>query len=742
MKLTFRKKALMIIFPILGIVSAVYTLDSIMVEKAIMRKEIIKRAEAITTLATKTGELPILSGNPELLKGTAKFLRNNTEVVSVAFYDNKMNQLINDGPPVSGPAPVLSKASPISMFDTPDFFVFFAPVYTVRASDDIDIFQEAAQAKQIKEGIGWVRLGFSKSAMKEAINQIVMRGSALAVLFTAGSGLVVFFLITAATRPLTKLSNAVKSLEKGEYTDMHIIPSSDEIGDLSVAFDKMSKAIIDREAKLVKSENRIRELFERVEHAIFRLDSEGNVIETNRKFDETCGGVKKFCAMFDEKEEGLRLKKAIQGELKNSEEKIAGSDGEEINVIMSVYPKLDENGDITSFDGYFVDITEKKRLEETLMQTQKLESLGMLAGGIAHDFNNILTGVMGYASLIRSMVKGDEKLDKYAEIIEKSATRATSLTSQLLGFARKGKYVITKLSINDLVKELAGFLKETIDRKVAIVIDTEDNLPPVEGDGNQIYQSLLNLCLNARDAMPDGGKLYIKTEFYLLNEEQVIDFFRVPAGEYVRISITDTGMGMTPEVKKRIFEPFFTTKKSGKGTGLGLAMVYGIVKNHGGYISVYSEPELGTTIRLYLPRTEGMIEELKKTRVVFDKPRKGAILLIDDEDVIRELGRDILEAYEYEVFLAAHGNEGIRIYNENKDRIDLVILDMVMPEKTGKQTFREIRDINPNARILLCSGYGQEQYFHELFELGAAGFLQKPFQHSQLLSMVEQALDK
>jgi len=171
-------------------------------------------------------------------------------------------------------------------------------------------------------------------------------------------------------------------------------------------------------------------------------------------------------------------------------------------------------------------------------------------------------------------------------------------------------------------------------------------------------------------------------------------------------------------------------------------MVYGIVKNHGGYISVYSEPELGTTIRLYLPRTEGMIEELKKTRVVFDKPRKGAILLIDDEDVIRELGRDILEAYEYEVFLAAHGNEGIRIYNENKDRIDLVILDMVMPEKTGKQTFREIRDINPNARILLCSGYGQEQYFHELFELGAAGFLQKPFQHSQLLSMVEQALDK
>ncbi|MBI5232851.1 MAG: PAS domain S-box protein, partial [Deltaproteobacteria bacterium] len=596
MKLTFRKKALLIVLPILGLVSAVYTLDSIMVEKDIMRREIIKRAEAVTTLATKTGELPILSGNPELLKGTAAFLRANTEVVSVAFYDNKMFQLINDGVPIQGEPPVLSSGSPISMFDTPDLFVFFAPVFTVRAADDIDIFQEASEAKQVREGIGWVRLGFSKSAMREAANRIVMRGSALAVIFTAGSSILVFFLITAATRPLTLLFNAVKRIEKGEYPDMNIIPSSDEIGELAVAFDKMSKAIRDRELRLVESENRIRELFERVEHAIFRLDREGNIIETNRKFNEICGGVNRFCAMFGGKEEGLRLRKAIEGGFRSSEEKLAGSDGEEVDVIMSVYPKLDNQGEVLSFDGYFVDITEKKRLEERLIQKQKLDSLGMLAGGIAHDFNNILTGVVGYASLMRNLLPEDGKISRYAATIEKSATRATNLTSQLLGFARKGKYEIKKFNVNDLIKEMTGFLKETIDRNISIVVDAESNLPPIAGDSNQLYQSLLNLCLNARDAMPDGGKLYIKTEFYLLNEEQVIDFFRIPAGEYVRISVTDTGKGMTPEVKKRIFEPFYTTKMSGKGTGLGLAMVYGIIKNHGGHISVYSEPELGTTL--------------------------------------------------------------------------------------------------------------------------------------------------
>jgi signal transduction histidine kinase/CheY-like chemotaxis protein len=577
--------------------------------------------------------------------------------------------------------------------------------------------------------------------MKETEKRIVFRGSVLALIFTAGSSIIVYFLITMATRPLMLLSNAVKRIKEGEYPEIKIEPTGDEIGELAMEFNRMTIAIKDRESKIMESEKKIRDLFERVEHAIFRLDKDGNIIETNREFDELCGGANRFCGLFTSDMEGLRLQKVISaGGLKNAEERLMGKDGNELVAIMSVYPEFDEQGEVTGFDGYFVDITEKKRLEETLVQTQKLDSLGMLAGGIAHDFNNILTGVLGYASLLKTVVPETDKMYRYIDVIEKSASRAASLAQQLLGFARKGKYVMTKLSINDLVKEMSSFLNETFDRSITIVVDTEENLPPVEGDSNQLYQALMNLCINARDAMPEGGRLYIKTEFYLLHDEKVVDYFQIPPGEYVRVSVTDTGVGMPPDVKKKIFEPFYTTKGIGKGTGLGLAVVYGIIKNHGGYITVYSEPGLGTTVRLYLPKEDGTVEEKRRDKVMNERPKKGTILLIDDEEVVRELGKDILEAYDYEVILAIHGNEGVRMFNEYKDRIDLVILDMVMPEKGGRQTFKEIRSLKLDARVLICSGYGEEQYFYEMFEAGAAGFLQKPFQHTELLSKVEEAM--
>jgi PAS domain S-box-containing protein len=740
MRLTFRKKALILMIPILIFVSMAYTYDAIRTEKDISRKEIIKRSEVVTTLASKTVELPILSGNADLLKKTAVFIKNSPDVAFVSFYDKKENLLMHEGSPFSGRLPLLSSNSPLSFFEDSDFFIFYAPVFTVRASEDIGIFQEET-AKQTTENIGWVRVGFSKSAMKETENRIVFRGLMLALIFAAGSSVVVYFLITIATSPLAVLSGAVKRIREGEYPEIKIKPTGDEIGELAMEFNTMTAAIKDRESKIAESEKKIRDLFERVEHAIFRLDKDGNIIETNRKFDELCGGANRFCGLFTSDMEGHRLQKVISaGGLKNAEERIMGKDGNELIVIMSVYPEFDEQGELTGFDGYFVDITEKKRLEETLVQTQKLDSLGMLAGGIAHDFNNILTGVLGYASLLKTVVPETDKMYKYIDVIEKSASRAANLAQQLLGFARKGKYVMTKLSINDLVKEMTSFLKETFDRSITIVVDTEENLPPVEGDSNQLYQALMNLCINARDAMPEGGRLYIKTEFYLLHDEKVVDYFQIPPGEYVRVSVTDTGVGMTADVKKKIFEPFYTTKSIGKGTGLGLAMVYGIIKNHGGYITVYSEPGLGTTVRLYLPKGDGTVEEKRRDKIMNERPKKGTILLIDDEEVVRELGKDILEAYDYEVLLAIHGNEGVRMFNEYKDRIDLVILDMVMPEKGGRQTFKEIRTLKPDAKVLICSGYGEEQYFYELFEAGAAGFLQKPFQHTELLSKVEEAM--
>ena len=504
----------------------------------------------------------------------------------------------------------------------------------------------------------------------------------------------------------------------------------------------MFYSVVAHTEKLVASEKKIKDLFERVEHAIFRLDNQGNVLETSKKFDELCGTVKKFCALFTEDRavaahSDLCLQKATTDKLINSEEKVMGKSGNELTVLLSLYPEIDSNGNTKGFDGYFIDITEQKRLKEELLHSEKLKSIGVLAGGIAHEFNNLLTGILGYASLLENMAYDPQKTSKYVGSIKKSAEMAANLTKQLLGFARKGKYISEKMDIGSLLAELVDLLKDTMDRNIVLSFEVEPDLPPVEGDRDQIYQVLMNLCLNARDAMPEGGKLYIKAELYHLRDEKVVNLFQIPEGEYIRISVTDTGIGMTQEVKTRIFEPFYTTKEVGRGTGLGLSMVYGVIKNHKGHINVYSEPGLGTTIRMFLPCSEGLADNQSNAIPDFKKTLKGTILIIDDEELVRELGKDILEAYDYGVLLADNGDKGVSIFNEHKDTIDLVILDIIMPGKDGKQAFREIREIKPDVKVILCTGYGNEASFDDLFSAGAADFLAKPFQRDQLLQKVE-----
>jgi CheY-like chemotaxis protein len=239
--------------------------------------------------------------------------------------------------------------------------------------------------------------------------------------------------------------------------------------------------------------------------------------------------------------------------------------------------------------------------------------------------------------------------------------------------------------------------------------------------------------------MPEGGKLYIKTDAFSLTDNKNAESVQLPPGRYVRVYVTDTGMGIEPAVRDRIFEPFFTTKEVGKGTGLGLAMVYGIIRNHGGHITVHSKQGLGTTMVICFPAAEGLIEEKIQKISIEKKPAQGSILIIDDEEVIRILGKDILEAYGYEVYIAVNGVEGINIFMHHTDRINLVMLDMVMPEKNGNQTFREIKEIRAETKVLICSGYGKEHYVQELIDEGA-GFLQKPFHHMDLIHKVKEML--
>ncbi len=386
------------------------------------------------------------------------------------------------------------------------------------------------------------------------------------------------------------------------------------------------------------------------------------------------------------------------------------------------------------------DVTKERQLEHQLLQAQKMESVGTLAGGIAHDFNNLLAGVLGYASLIKTKIPKELQIYNYADTIERSATRAAELTSQLLAFARGGKYEAKVINLNNIISETLKIIGRTFEKSIEIETVLFETLPTIEADAGQIQQVLMNLCVNARDAMPDGGKLIIESGVVVLTDDYVKMHLGAHAGPHVVLSVTDTGIGMDRNTLKRIFEPFFTTKPEGKGTGLGLAMVYGVVKNHGGYVCAYSEPGEGSTFKVYLP-VNGKQEVNELTR--YEIPERGSelILVVDDEESVRALARDMLESYGYRVLLAENGAKAIEIVKGKNGSIDLVILDMIMPKMAGRETFLKLKELNPRIRVLLSTGYSQNGKAKEIMDCGVMGFLQKPYQVSALLSKVRSVLD-
>jgi len=401
---------------------------------------------------------------------------------------------------------------------------------------------------------------------------------------------------------------------------------------------------------------------------------------------------------------------------------------------------LERKGQAPTVLGVARDITEKRMLEQQLLQAQKMESIGTLAGGIAHDFNNILGGILGYASFMKSKIETDHPFFKYLDTIERSSTRAAELTAQLLGFARGGKYDTRPLDLNEAIKETLEIIERTVDKSIAIETQMSESLPTIAADGGQLQQVLMNLFINAADAMPAGGRLTIETSAETLSERYARLHMGAKAGSYARLAVTDTGIGMDKETQKRIFEPFFTTKKEGKGTGLGLSMVYGVIKNHGGYITVYSEPGHGTTFKIYLP----LSNEAKKP-IAPDAPAPSGsgelILVVDDEEPIRDFAKDVLEGNGYRVIVAEDGVQALGICEEYDGNISLVLLDMVMPKMAGHETFLRMRANNPKIRALLSTGYSQNSEAQAILDSGVKGFIQKPYQPNALLSKVRSVID-
>jgi two-component system cell cycle sensor histidine kinase/response regulator CckA len=386
---------------------------------------------------------------------------------------------------------------------------------------------------------------------------------------------------------------------------------------------------------------------------------------------------------------------------------------------------------------------EKEMLKMQLIQSQKMEAVGTLAGGIAHDFNNLLTGILGNAGLLKMSLKHDDAALKRVERIEDASNRAATLTKQILGFSRKGKLNVKPTFLNDRVRSVLTLTEHTIDRRIQIVTDLQRDLPPIEGDESQIEQVLLNLTVNAADAMTrvldskGNGQLRFQTQFIDADEFLPIG---IPKSEtptaYVHLAVSDTGIGMSEDIRERIYEPFFTTKEIGKGTGLGLSMVYGIVKNHNGYIFVESQLGIGTTFHLYFPvSSSGHQTNILKQADMIEQG-KGTILVIDDEEAIRELVCEVLDAAGYRILQARNGQEGVTIFRQHQDDIGVVILDVNMPVMGGAEALQNLRQLKPNVKVLIATGHADEATASQLVKQGVSGILNKPYTLAELSKKV------
>ncbi|MEI7636909.1 MAG: PAS domain S-box protein [Syntrophus sp. (in: bacteria)] len=420
-------------------------------------------------------------------------------------------------------------------------------------------------------------------------------------------------------------------------------------------------------------------------------------------------------------------------------------DGSLLDVEVSVAWLYDERGEIIGIQGSTRDISARKQAEETrrkleerLVQAQKMESIGTLAGGIAHDFNNLLMGIQGYASLmLMDLDAGNPHYEKL-KAIEKQVASGADLTRQLLGFARGGRYEVKPADINILLAKAAAIFGRT-KKEIRMHEKYGENILTVDVDHGQMDQVLLNLFVNAWQAMPGGGDLFLETDNVHLDAAYVASY-EIRPGPYVKISVTDTGVGMNEKTRQRIFDPFFTTRKMGRGTGLGLATVYGIVKGHGGMVIVDSEPGHGTTFTIYLPASD---KEVEKEKMATGTIVRGSetILIADDEKMVLEVSKAMLESMGYRVYAAGSGQEAIDVYKEKRNEIDLVILDMIMPGISGSESFNRLREINPGIKVLLSSGYSIEGQAKEIMDRGCNGFLQKPFKMDNLSQKVREMLD-
>jgi PAS domain S-box-containing protein len=493
------------------------------------------------------------------------------------------------------------------------------------------------------------------------------------------------------------------------------------------------------------------ELVENANDIIFTHDLDGNITSLNRAGEQITGytreeasnmNVLQVVAPAYRKTLAELIKRRFADEVKGAFEiEILAKDGRK--VVLEVSTRLiTKNGEAMRVQGIARDVTHRKHLEEQLMQAQKMEAIGHLAGGVAHDFNNLLTAVTGYSDLVLRRLGSDSPVRQEVEQIKRAGQRATTLTRQLLAFSRKQMLQPRVLDLNSVLSDVERLLKRLIGENIQLIMVLGAELGRVKADPGQIEQIIMNLAVNARDAMPHGGTLTVGTANVMLDEDYAAQHVDVRPGRYVMLAVSDTGMGMDADTQTRIFEPFFTTKAKGKGTGMGLSTVYGIVKQSGGNIWVYSEPNQGSTFKIYLPRIDDAadVQELPSHEAEISTGTE-TVLLVEDEEAVRSLICRILRSGGYTVLESLSPEDALRIVREHPEPIHLLLSDVIMPHMSGREVANKVSLLSPNTKVLFMSGYTDDALGqHGVLDPGTA-FLQKPFEPDALARKVREVLD-
>jgi PAS domain S-box-containing protein len=506
------------------------------------------------------------------------------------------------------------------------------------------------------------------------------------------------------------------------------------------------------EAALKEAEQKYRHIFEKAILGIFQSTPQGRFVSVNESlakmlcYDspvdmiETIRDIELQFYVDSKRRQEFKQQLEANDVLQGFELEIYRKDRSKMWVSANVRA-IRDNGQIVCYEGSLEDISQRKLLEEQFRQSQKMEAVGRLAGGVAHDFNNAIGVITGYSELLQLRLPVGDPLHRYADEIAKAGQRAASLTRQLLAFSRKQVIQPEVLDLNTIVGEMDKMLRRLIGEDIQITFSREPRLAPIKADHGQIEQILMNLAVNARDAMPQGGRLFIQTSNVQLDETYSRQHAYVKEGNYVMLSFSDTGCGMDKATQAKVFEPFFTTKEPGKGTGLGLSTVYGIVKQNGGYIWVYSEPGQGATFRVYFPPAQG-VEHRREEAAIPLPPPSGTetILLVEDEDPLRQLARTCLETGGYKVLAVADGKAALEVLNNNPETIDLLLTDVIMPGMSGRELADNVILRRPGIKVLFMSGYTNDliaQY--GVLEAGTQ-LLEKPFTLYSLLDKVDTTL--